>query len=228
MTTQTELTAGVAAMPRVNLMPPEIAEAERFRRLQLAMGAAVVASVVVVGGLYVHAKSGISSARAQVTQAQADQTSLQTKLDGLASVRQTFAEVLGKQQLLQAAMGQEIRWSYVLNDLSLRVPSNVWLTGVSASEITTGVGAPGSSTATVLPGAPLDDIGTVSFAGVGFKHDDVAAWLNSIAKERGFSDPTFSASTENAIGSRPVVTFGSTAVLTSKALSNRFVQKAGS
>ena len=44
--------------------------------------------------------------------------------------------------MLQQAMGQEVLWSYVLNDLSLRIPSNVWLTGVQATENTVGVGSP--------------------------------------------------------------------------------------
>lgn len=229
MTTQTEQTAGVVAMPRVNLMPPEIAEADRFRRLQLAMGGAVLVSAVVVGGLYYHAHSGISAAQSQVSSAQAQQTSLQAKVNSLGSVKQTFAEVQTKQQLLQQAMGQEIRWSYVLNDLSLRIPSDVWLTGVQATEFTTGIGTPSSSTPVApLPGATSSNIGTVSFAGVGFKHDDVATWLDAIAKEKGFAQPIFSSSTEVAIGTRGVVDFGSSVVLTDSALSNRFVQKAGS
>jgi hypothetical protein len=41
---------GVPVMPRVNLMPPEIAEAAKFRRFQLAMGGAVVAAVGILVG----------------------------------------------------------------------------------------------------------------------------------------------------------------------------------
>jgi len=228
VTTQTELATGVAAMPRVNLMPPEIAEAERFRRLQLAMGAAVLASFVIVGALFVHARGGISSAQAEVSAAQAQQTSLQGKLNSLANVKATFAQVQAKQGVLQEAMGQQVLWSSVLNDLSLRVPSNVWLTAVAANENTVGVGEPNSSSTTTLPGAATNTIGTISFSGVGFKHDDVAAWLDSIAKENSFSQPVFTSSVEGVIGTRPIVTFGSSANLTTKAYSNRFVQKAGS
>jgi Tfp pilus assembly protein PilN len=227
VTTQTEQTAGVAAMPRVNLMPPEIADAERFRRLQLAMGGAVVLAAVVVGALYMHAKSGISAAQQQVNTAQSQNAALQTKLNSLSAVKTTFAEVQTRQQLLQQAMGQEIRWSYMLNDLSLRIPSNVWLTGMQATESTVGVGATGA-TASTVPGGPVSDIGTISFSGVGFQHDDVAAWLDSLAKERGFTQPTFSSSTESAIGSRGIVDFATTAVIDAKALSNRYVPKAGS
>jgi len=43
----TKVATGAPEMPRVNLMPPEIAEAARFRRFQLAMGGAVVGAVAV-------------------------------------------------------------------------------------------------------------------------------------------------------------------------------------
>ena len=224
MTTQTVQTAGVAAMPRVNLMPPEIAEAARFRQLQLVMGGAVVISAVLVGGLYQHAKSGISDAQAQLTSAQAQQTSLQTKLTSLNSVSQTFASVHAKQALLQEAMGQEIRWSYMLNDLSFRIPSNVWVTTIQASENTpTAPGAAPPATSATDPTA----IGTVLFNGVAFNHDDVATWLDALAKERGYANPTFSSSTETRIGLRDVVDYSTSVDVTAKALSNRY-NKAGS
>jgi Tfp pilus assembly protein PilN len=225
VSTQTELTAGVAAMPRVNLMPPEIAEADRFRRLQLAMGSAVVLAAVVVGGLYFHAKSGISSAQAEVDTAQSQQVALQAQLAKLASVKQTFAEVQAKQQLLQQAMGQEIRWSYMLNDLSLRMPNNVWLTAIQATE---NVGGTASTSSSALPGSSTDTIGTIAFSGMGMKHDDVANWLDSLARERGLTDPTFQNSTETAIGQTGVVQFTSTAQIGPKAYSNRYTPKAGS
>jgi Tfp pilus assembly protein PilN len=224
VSTQTELTAGVAALPRVNLMPPEIAEAERFRRLQLAMGSAVVLAAVVVGGLYFHAKSGISSAQSEVNAAQSQQVTLQGQLAKLASVKQTFAEVQAKQQLLQQAMGQEIRWSYMLNDLSLRMPNNVWLTAVQASE---NIGSAAAATS-ALPGSTATAIGTMSYSGVGMKHDDVANWLDSLARERGLADPAFQSSSETAIGSTGVVVFASTAQIDPKAYSNRYTPKAGS
>jgi len=226
VTTQTVQMAGIAAMPRVNLMPPEIAEAERFRRLQLAMGGAVLVTAVLVAGLYQHAKSGISDSQAQVTTAKAQQTSLQTKLNSLSNVSATYAAVQAKQMVLQQAMGQEIRWSYMLNDLSFRIPSNVWLTTIQASE--TAAGDAGSTTIPVTLSDGTTSLGTVSFNGVAFKHDDVATWLDSLAKEKGFSDPTFSSSTENLIGTRDVVDFGTSVALSSSALSNRYVTKAGS
>jgi Tfp pilus assembly protein PilN len=214
-------------------MPPEIAEAARFRRLQLAMGAAVAAAVVMVAGLYMHEHSAVSSARSSLNTAKAQQTSLQEKLNSLQSVAATFAAVQAKQQLLGTAMGQEIRWSFYLNDLSLKIPSNVWLSAVQASESTAPgfSGSPGSATsssAATSLSAAANTIGTISFSGVGMRHDDVARWLDSLSRLKGFADPTFSSSTETAIGSRGVVDFGSQATVTTAALSNRYTVKAGS
>jgi Tfp pilus assembly protein PilN len=228
VTTQTTQASAGLSLPRVNLLPPEIEEAERFRRLQLGLAGAVILSAVLVGGLYMHAKSGLSSAQSQLSTAQAQQATEQQKLNSLASVGTTYAEVSAKHSELQQAMGQEIRWSYVLNDLSLRIPSNVWLTNATANESgtpgATGGAAPAASTAT---GAAAG-IGSVSFEGVAFQHDDVAAWLNALAREKGFDSPTFSSSSESMIGSRKVVDFTTSANVTSKALSNRYTSKAGS
>jgi Tfp pilus assembly protein PilN len=221
VSTQTVQTAGLTAMPRVNLMPPEIAEAERFRRLQLAMGGAVVVSAIVVGLLYQHAHSGISSAQDQLTAAQNDNADLQSKVHNLASVSQTFEAVQAKEALLSQAMGDEIRWSYVLNDLSYRVPNDFWLTAIQASETVV------DPAATASPTQAADALGNVSFSGVALKHDDVSAWLDSLAKEKGFSNPTFSSSTEGQIGSRIVYFNAESVDVNSDALSNRY-NKAGS
>src|SRR3954463_13392792 len=151
---------GVPVMPSVNLMPPEIAEAARFRRFQLAMGGAVVAAIAVVGLLYNHAHGSVATAQTQVDQAQSQHTALTNQLASLQSVQNVYSQVASKQSTLSQAMGDEIRWSSYLNDLSLRIPDKVWLTNVSASE-TAGTAAPTTAATSVPTG-----IGTVTFSGV--------------------------------------------------------------
>lgn len=207
-------------MPSVNLMPTEIAEAAKFRRFQLAMGAAVVAAVAIVGVLYVSGHSGVSSAQSELDSANAAHAKAQSDLASLSSVSAVYAQVAAKQAMLQQAMGQEIDWSTYLSDLSLRIPDNVWLTTMTAAET-------GSSTAatTTTPGTGL---GTITFGGVAFSHDDVATWLDVLAKEKGFTNVYFSNSTRGVIGTKPVVNYSSSVVLTDDAKSGRFSQPAGS
>ena len=221
--TQVGLTAGAPVMPSVNLMPPEIAEAARFRRFQLAMGGAVVAAVAVVGLLYTQAHHSASDAQAQLQQSQARHTALQGQLAGLQSVQDVYSRVAAKQATLARAMGDEIRWSTYLNDLSLRMPDHVWLTSVSATETTASAGAPAPTTSTTASG-----IGTVNFSGVAFTHDDVATWLEVLAKERGYTNAYFTNSSETKIGPRGVVNFTSSVSLDDKAKSGRYSKPAGS
>jgi Tfp pilus assembly protein PilN len=216
-------TTAAPVMPRVNLMPPEIAEAARFRRLQLAMGGAVVAAAAVVGLLYVHAHSGVTGAQQQLDQANAQHTALQNQVTGLQSVANVYQQVAAKKALLTQAMGDEIRWSSYLNDLSLRIPDHVWLTSVSATE----TGATPTTT-TPLPVGTTASIGQVTFSGVAFSHDDVATWLDVISKEHGFTNVYFSNSSESSIGTKKTVNFASTADLTDDAKSGRYSTPAGS
>jgi Tfp pilus assembly protein PilN len=221
--TQTTVLTGV---PRVNLMPPEIAEAARFRRLQLAMGGAVVAAVAIVGALYVHEHSAVKSAQSDLDAAKAQNASLQAQLTSLRSVQDVYTQVAAKQAMLMQAMGQEIRWSFYLTDLSLKVPDHVWLTNLSATETQTGLS--GSTAATSTSPLTAATIGSITFSGVGYTHDDVATWLDTLAKERGFVDPYFSNSTEANIGTTPTVNFSSSVGLTDKAKSGRYAKPLGS
>jgi len=218
--TQPVGTAKGASVAVVNLLPPEIREAARFRQLQFALAGVGVAAIALVGLLTYQAHHSVAAADDQLKQAQSQQTALQSQVTGLQSVRDVYNQVAAKQSMLTNAMGNEIRWSYYLTDLSLRVPANVWLTNLVATET-----AAGTNTAPNAAGAsPLlsTGVGTVQFSGVAFSHDDVATWLDALAKEKGFTNVYFSNSTKGVIGPRSVVNFVSQVTLSQAALSGRY------
>jgi Tfp pilus assembly protein PilN len=217
-------------MPRVNLMPPEIAEAARFRRLQFAMGGAVVAAVAIVGALYVNAHSGVKAAESDLAAAKAESTNLNAQLASLASVQSVYTQVAQRQTMLQQAMGAEVRWSYYLTDISLKVPDDVWLTDLEAQQTDLGFTAtPGAVPAVGVPGAvgPAT-IAKITYSGVAFEHDDVASWLDALAKEKGFVNPYFTNSSENFIGPKKTYNFTGSVGVTDEAKSDRYVKPAGS
>lgn len=213
---QPATTSAPVLLPQVNLLPPEIAEAARFRRFQLAMGGAGLAAVAVVAALGVSAHHSVNAAQSELVAVQSQQTQLQSQLTALQSVKDVYTQVAAKKQMLTQAMGSEIRWSYYLTDLSLKVPDHVWLTNVSATE------TPPTAAAAPAVGAATGAVGTVTFTGVAYEHDDVATWLDTLAKERGFSNAYFTNSTKAKIGEREVVDFSSSVSLTSAALSGRY------
>jgi Tfp pilus assembly protein PilN len=205
-------------MPRVDLTPPEYGEASRFRRFQFAMGATLLGAVVVVAALTVQAHHGVTAAQRQLTAANTQHSTLLAQRANLQPVQDIYAQVASKQALLAQAMGQEVRWSYYLEDLSLKIPTNVWLSNVAATETT--AGAPSSAATT--------GIGSITFTGIAFSHDDVATWLDVLSNEKGYTSPYFSNSTESFIGPRRVVNFSSSVVLTNAAESGRYSSASGS
>jgi Tfp pilus assembly protein PilN len=211
------------ALPRVNLLPPEIAEASRLRTVQLSMGAAVVAAFVVVGGLWVVADLQAQSEQEKLDTAQANQATVSKQVNALAPVAAVYAEVDQRRQLLETALGGDVEWSQYLTDLSLTVPDNVWLNSMSVAPQTAATGTAGAAGTA----GTADQIASITFSGTAMQHDDVAVWLESLAKQKGYTSAYFNSSTEKEIGSSTVVDFTSTVVVTREALSGRYLQNAG-
>ncbi len=203
---------------RVNLLPPEIAEAQRARKVQAGLVAAVAGAVVVVGVLYAAQVAKVNDAEDELATSKQRNVALAAKRADLQVVADTFAAVSAKEAVLRTALAQDVAWSGYLNDLMLTVPDNVWLTSMSASAGSGGTAA--TTPAATVPGSAAT-IGSVNFAGVAFDHDDVATWLEVLARQKGFSNAYFSSSSETVIGTRKVYNFASSVTLTEAALSDR-------
>ncbi|MCW2713546.1 MAG: Fimbrial assembly family protein [Frankiales bacterium] len=209
---------GIAlVLPRVNLLPPEIADRMRFRRIQYGLGAGVLAAAGVVALLFVGAMGSVDDANAELTRATGTGAGLQAQTAKYADVRAVYAQAAGAEAMLTRAMGEEVRFSQFLNDLSLTKPANVWLTQATFAQ------EPVAPTG----GATVPSIGNVTFAAMAFEHDDVATWLEALAKQKGYSTPYLSASTKSLIGKREVVEHSSVVLLTPEALSGRYTAPAG-
>jgi Tfp pilus assembly protein PilN len=233
MSTQTTIRTGT--FPKVNLLPPEIEEQRKFRHVQAGLGAAVVAALLLAGGLTLSAGHQVSSAQDDLAAAQTQNQALQAKQADYANVPRVYDQVDAAKSQLKLAMGQEIRWSYLLNNLSLTVPNHVWLTKVVMTQ-----NVDGASTTTddgtqyLKPG-----LGSVSFEGVAITHDNIAAWLAAISQQPGYAQSylteekvaleTDDAAVGSTSGARhKVFEWKSQVAIDQKALSKRYTEKAGS
>ena len=218
------LGTGTALLPRVNLLPPEIAERAVFRKVPLGGGSAVLAAVGIVGLLFLSASSDVHSAQGDLDTASNHQRSVQAETTKYAAVTGVYAQAAAAQAMLGQAMGDEVRFSQLLNDLSLSVPAKVWVKNVTFAQ---GTAVPAAGAAPAAAGAAPGGIASFTVSGVGFSHDDVAVWLESIASQKTYSNPLFSNSTEALLGTRKVVNFSTTATVTPAALSGRYNKPAG-
>jgi Tfp pilus assembly protein PilN len=207
-------------LPRVNLLPPEIFEKRQLQRAQAALGLVVLVAVVGVGLVYINGGSAVTDAKSRLAASQTTQSQLQGQLNKLSYVTAEAGQAQAAQGMLTQATGSAIPFSTYLADLSLLTPKNVWFTAVTVTSTV----SPGSL---VAGAAAPDTVGTVTFSGLALAHNDVATWLDNAAKEGGFADPYFTASTEGlvpgtgaAAGTAPKtwVTFSSSVNLTSAAL----------
>lgn len=218
--TQAPVGAGAVLLPRVNLLPPEILEAARFRRVQRGLGAAVAVAVVAVGVLYAGAASAVSDEQTRLDAATSEQQALSREAATYREVTALNTRTAAAEAMLVQAMGPEVRYSRFLNDLAVTVPEHVWVTSATFTQSPAPAPAAGAATA----GA----IGTVSIAGVAYDHDDVAVWLETLAAQKGYAEPSLQNATEAYIGTRKVVNWATSVVLTADALSGRYpTTKAG-
>ena len=234
----------VRQLPRVNLLPPEIAVRARLRRAQVRMGAALSASLLAILALHQAAASSARSASHDLELAEAHGVVLIAQQRSYSDVPKVDAELSRAKANLQTAMGSEIRWSLVLDDLSRLVPAGVWLTSTqfvqaaATAPSMTAPTTPGSATPTTpasptTPTSPTmpaiaSSLGTVSFTGSAASKAAVATWLEAMAEVPGFANPyvTSISDTPQATGNGAVA-FTSTVSITDKALSNRYVVSKG-
>jgi Tfp pilus assembly protein PilN len=181
---------GTYVVPKVNLLPPEIDEKKAQQRSYVAMGAVVVAAVGAVGFLYAAQSARVGKAQEDLAATQRKGTALSAERAKLSYVDAKFAEVDAHEAMLGHAVEKRIRWSRNLHDISLTMPNEVWLGKlIIAQEMGDKGGA--SDKTTVLPDPGL---GTVTFEGMAFTHDQVASWLDAMSKLKGYSNPYFSKS----------------------------------
>ena len=218
MSTATATAAGVrlTQMPKVDLLPPEIAEEAKFRTLRLGLGLGVAASAVLVGFVWYSAHSSAAGAQQELATAQAHQTLLQAEVAKYADVPAEYAQVAAAQGELTTAMGHEIRYSYVLNDLGMTIPSKVWLTSASIAQDIDGGSPPTGAWGNT-------GVARLSVVGIAYHYPDVAAWLQMLGKGKYYTDPYFSdAHAGEPIGTHSNVAFSSDVLITDKAYSNRY------
>ena len=228
MTTST--VTRLAALPRVNLLPPEIEEQRRFRRFQAGLGAAVAVAVGVVGLLYVDASGSVTEAQQELDAAQAKTATVNAETRRYAHVPEVYAQVAASEAMLTQAMGKEVPL-VVLPERPEPVDPRPRVAHATADHPERRRGGLHRRSVGVgqqrQPARP-HGIAQITFRGIARSHDDVATWLEALAKQRGYTNPSFSTSTERYIDATKVVDFTSTMTVTDKALSGRYTQPAGS
>jgi Tfp pilus assembly protein PilN len=192
----------------INLLPPEVAEERNRRRRVGLLIFGVVAYIALLGVGVLYWDSRVSAARDDVDAQLEINQSLEREVVALNSAGELQIEYQDRSDLVRTALATDIDWGILLNDLARLLPPRVWVETFS-----------GTIVAETTPGV----LGQVAFSGVGFDFPDVSAWLRALDSDQfnGVTGTWVSTVAEGVIGDVNVVTFSSTAVLTTAAATNR-------
>ena len=191
MTTQTIV--GTPVLPRVNLLPPEIAEARTLRQYRLGAAGGVVLTAVAVGVFYWSSHGSVASAQTSLDAANANTAKLKAETAQFSYVTTLQGQVASAKATLASALAPQVLWSRYLQDMSVSLPGNYWFSTMVLNST--------AGSAAALATTPLSDggaVGTITLVGHAVSHYDVASLLRALDLEQGLSHATFASSLEDS------------------------------
>lgn len=176
-------------MTRVNLLPPEVRSRRQIGRLTRAIIAAAVVVVVLLVGFFAYQVQRYHSVTNSLKAQQSQNAALSAQAAGLERYAQLKQELSNKQQTVQQLTATVVLWSGVLRNLSMVIPSDVYLTSVSGNiQVAT------SSTGSTSSGL----VGTIQFQGVATSYPAVALWLTRLQEVTGWTNAWITSGTKSA------------------------------
>lgn len=175
-------------MTQVNLLPTDVRQRLKTRQLTVLVG--MVSAIVVAGLLafFVLQSHKLAGANSDLAAAQSQNQQLQAKVNGLMRFQQLDDAKDAQQTTVKTAKAGTVEFSGVMHDLSMVVPSTVYLNSVT-SNLSLGDGAS-------IQAGTGGVIGTIQFQGSASDHLAVALWLTRLAQVSGWDNSWITASTK--------------------------------
>ncbi len=198
----------------MSLMPKEVLAARRQRQqagLAVVAVGAVAALLVVASGVRA---VQVTQAHHHESSAQATVTALEAQQATFSNVASVYSELRTDQQLYVTAVGHDVDWVSLLNQITAAMPADVTISTFSAQR-------PNVTPGGQVVGTGTPD-GTVTFTATAKGGmESVANWLRSLATIPGLQDAWVENASENIPGDPKGVQFNSDAQVTPAAESNR-------
>src|SRR6059036_2505711 len=171
-------------MSQVNLLPPDILQGQRYRRLTLTVLAAGAVVLALIVAFFLLQVGKLGSVNDDIAAAQQSNAHLQDQIDEDQKYEDLQVQAQQAQGQLDAAYAGEVSFSGLLMDLSRVIPSDAFLTTWSTT-ITGPPTATGGTTTTTT--TPL--IGTMTMGGEAIGFDSLSVWLTRLEMVQGWVNP---------------------------------------
>ena len=141
-------------MTQVNLLPSDVKDRQRTRRLTAGVIMAVAAVVALLAFVFVLQAARLSDANQKLEAQQARNADLNGKLAQLGEFADLKAQVSAAEARSATALDGEVLWSGVLRDVSMVIPDEVWLSGMVGTLTSAGISpAPATGSAPAPSGS---------------------------------------------------------------------------
>lgn len=203
----------VGGIPRIDLLPPEVHQRIRARKVRRGLGMLVVAVVVAVGGGTAAAMLNAAASEAALDEAQARTQELLAQQVEFMEVTQLANTKAAIEQALLVGSSTEILWPEYLAAVNATLPPG---TAISSLTVT------GSSPIALVPqpSLPLQvpRVATVQLSVAAPDLATVSAWISRLPELPGFADATLASIEPAEAGVRANVTLN----ITHEAFANRY------
>jgi Tfp pilus assembly protein PilN len=174
---------------QVNLLPPEIRQRQERRRLAFLVAAGGGVIVVLILLFYVLQTGRLSSVNGDITAQNQSNAAIQTQIGQLQQFAKLQTRAQQKEKLLDSAFAYETSFSSLLQDVSRVIPSDAYLTSLSAQ-----VSPPGPGATTTL------FVGSITVGGKAASVQSLSSWLDRLESVRGWENPWATSITQAAPG----------------------------
>ena len=188
-------------MTQVNLLPGDVRERQRTRRLTLAVVAGVAGVLALVLFVFVLQSARLASANHQLAAQESVNDGLRSDIAGLQQFAQLKQTVADRVALRDDLLRSQVLWSGILRDLSMVIPGKVYLTSMTGTV----------TDVSQSPGLPAGDlVGTIQFQGVATDQPTVALWLSRLEQVDGWVNSWISQSAKANVDGVDKVQFSGT------------------
>jgi Tfp pilus assembly protein PilN len=202
---------------QVNLLPREILDRHRERRLAVLFAIAGAIVLVLIFAFYLYQTTRLSGVNDEIATAEGDNQSVQKQIDDLQNYAALQEKAQEQESLLSSAYQNDVNFSQLLMDVSRVIPSDEYVDTLTF-QVSAAPASAATTTTTTTTETP-SFVGAMSATGKGVSVDTLATWLTRMESVKGWVNAWMGSVTRDATGTS--YTFSSGVDLTDGVLSER-------
>ncbi|HWC70225.1 MAG TPA: hypothetical protein VG993_03585 [Actinomycetota bacterium] len=176
-------------MSQVNLLPPDVLQAQRYRRLTSLVMLVGLLALVLVFAFYLVKSNELGGVNDEIAAQNETNASIQASIAEKQKFADLQAQAQAQQQLLSAAFAGEVSFSELLMDFSRVIPSDAYVDTLTLQTADVAAADPAAA------GAGL--VGSITGGGKAVSIDSLSVFLTRLEQVQGWVNPWMSTVSKN-------------------------------